>query len=121
MSSSRAFEAEDLVFVGFNSRVAALDRRTGDLVWAWRCPKGQGFVALLLDRDRLLASVNGYTYALHPGTGRLIWENPLKGFGTGVPCLASVSGTTAGVSAVAQAQAQAAAHAASSGSGAAIS
>ncbi|MEK6676567.1 MAG: PQQ-binding-like beta-propeller repeat protein [Planctomycetota bacterium] len=85
-------EIEDLIFVGFNSRVAALDRNTGDIVWSWKAPKGTGFVAVLLDTDRLIASVDGYTYCLDPRTGSTMWENHLKGLGTGVPCLASVAG-----------------------------
>ena len=31
-----------LIFVGFNSRVVALHRDTGEMVWQWRCPKGSG-------------------------------------------------------------------------------
>jgi outer membrane protein assembly factor BamB len=83
-----------LVFVGFNSRVVALDRESGDLVWTWKTGHGSGFVAVLLDGDRLIASVQGYTYCLDPLSGAQIWHNPLKGLGTGVPCLASVRGTT---------------------------
>ena len=44
---------EDLIFVGFNARVAALDRYNGELVWTWEAPKGSGFASLLLDGDRL--------------------------------------------------------------------
>jgi outer membrane protein assembly factor BamB len=84
----------DLVFVGFNSQVAALDRRSGDLAWTWKSPKGSGFVAVLLDGDQLVVSINGYTYGIDPATGREIWFNPLEGMGTGIPCLASVYGST---------------------------
>ena len=46
----------DLVFAGFNSRVLALDRYTGEVVWEWKSPKGtSSHVALLLDGDRLIA------------------------------------------------------------------
>jgi outer membrane protein assembly factor BamB len=83
-----------LVFVGFNSRIAALDRDTGEVVWTWKSTKGSGFVSVLLDGDRLMVSVQGYTYCLDPLTGNQLWHNPLKGMGTGVPCLASVRGTT---------------------------
>jgi outer membrane protein assembly factor BamB len=92
-------EAVDrLVFVGVNSRVAALDRYSGELVWQWRSPKGTAeYVAVLLDGDRLIVSVQGYTYCLNPVTGTQVWDNPLKGFGLGVPCLASRrGGVTAG-------------------------
>lgn len=85
---------DQLVFVGFNSQVIALDRNYGHLVWQWKAPEGRGFVAVLLDGDRLIASVQGYTYCLDPATGQALWNNPLKGLGTGTPCLASVRGTT---------------------------
>jgi outer membrane protein assembly factor BamB len=85
---------EGLVFVGFNSRVAALDRHTGDKVWEWTSTHGSGFAALLLDGDRLIVAVQGYTYCLDPTTGAEMWSNPLKGMGVGVPCLASVRGNT---------------------------
>ncbi|HEX4132057.1 MAG TPA: PQQ-binding-like beta-propeller repeat protein [Pirellulales bacterium] len=97
MSSNSAAQGADisqLAFVGFNSRVVALDRDTGELVWSWKSTKGSGFVAVLLDGDRLIASVQGYTYCLNPLTGEQLWFNPLTGMGTGVPCLASVRGTT---------------------------
>lgn len=95
MSRSRL---ERLVFVGFNSRVAALDRSTGELVWQWRSPSGSGYVAVLVDGDQVIVSVQGYTYCLAPDDGRLLWKNELEGFGVGVPCLASVRGSTAGQS-----------------------
>ncbi len=93
-SATAERRVEDLIFVGFNSRVAALDRYSGELVWQWKSPKGSGFVSLLLDGDRLIASVNGYTYCLEPLFGQQVWANPLRGFGVGVPSLASVRGMT---------------------------
>ncbi|MFM9961161.1 MAG: PQQ-binding-like beta-propeller repeat protein [Planctomycetaceae bacterium] len=93
---------DSLVFVGFNSRVVALDRRTGQLVWDWKSPKGSGFVAVLLDADRLIVSVQGYTYCLDPNNGALLWANPLSGLGVGIPCLASAHGSTLAWSNLAQ-------------------
>ena len=76
---------EEMVFLGFNKRVAALDKRTGSLVWEWKAPKGWSYVSLLLvDDETLIASVDGYTYCLAPVTGEQIWQNDLPGFGTGV-------------------------------------
>src|SRR5262245_34403970 len=83
---------DNLIFVGLNGRVAALDRRSRDIVWQWSCPHSSGYVSLLLDRDRLVVSVNGYTHCLDPLTGAQGWENTLKGFGTGPAAIASVSG-----------------------------
>src|SRR5262249_3989014 len=87
-------DVASLVFVGFNSRVAALARATGELVWKWKCPKGTGPAAVLLDGDRLIVSVQGYTYCLDPLTGDQWWYNSLKAMGIGVPCLASAQGNT---------------------------
>ena len=89
---------EQLVFVGFNSQIVALDRDTGELVWKWKSPSGSGYVAVLLDGDRLLVSVQGYTYCLIPESGHVLWTNRLEGLGVGVPCLASARGTTTGQS-----------------------
>jgi outer membrane protein assembly factor BamB len=111
----------DLVFLGFNSRVVALERNTGRLVWDWKSPKGSSkFVAVLLDGDRLIVSVSGYTYCLNPLSGQLVWSNPLSGMGLGIPCLASARGSTwassAAAAEVASQEASAAAASASSAS-----
>ena len=86
-----AGDAKDLVFVGLNSRVAALNQDTGEIAWQWRAPTPSvgGYVSLLLlDEDRLIVSVNGYTYCLNPRTGEQRWYNELSGFGTGVTSIA---------------------------------
>lgn len=85
---------DNLVFVGFNSRVLALDRESGDAVWMWQAPKPKngGYVTLLLDGDRLIVSVIGYVYCLDPATGELLWNNDTKGCGTGVTSIVSVRG-----------------------------
>jgi outer membrane protein assembly factor BamB len=86
--------AEQLVFVGFNSRIAAVDRESGEVVWTWKSPTGTGIPVLLLDGDRLIVSVQGYTHCLDPASGAQLWYNPLKGMGIGTPCLASSRGNT---------------------------
>jgi outer membrane protein assembly factor BamB len=109
---------QELVFVGFNSRVAARNRETGEIVWDWQAakPKYGGYVTLLLDGDRLIVSVNGYMYCLDPTTGEQLWYNETSGFGTGVASIASVRGhSSSEAMAMAQQIAQAAA-AASAGS-----
>jgi len=74
----------DLVFVGFNRRAAALHRETGEILWQWKCPKGSGAVALMLDGDRVIAAVQGYTYCLEAASGRELWRNDMSGFGLGM-------------------------------------
>jgi len=97
----------DFVYVGLNSRAAALHRTSGEIAWQWKAGKGKGFVVLLLDGEHLIASVQGYTYCLDARTGEELWSNPMAGFGLGVPCLASLRGTSLGASLLAQAQAEA--------------
>jgi outer membrane protein assembly factor BamB len=81
---------DQLIFVGFNSRVAALNRDTGQTVWTWSSPKGSGYTTIVLDGDRLIVCVMGYTYCLDPLSGQERWFNDLPGMGTGVASLASV-------------------------------
>ncbi len=85
-----------LIFVGLNGRVSALDRDTGEIAWETR-EKLAGDVSLLLDGDRLIAAVNGYLYCFGAGDGRVLWHNPLKGYGCGVAALTSVRGQSSQV------------------------
>lgn len=114
-SSGAERTVQDLVYVGFNSRIIALDRYTGEIAWDWKSPKGSGFVSLLLDGDRLIASVNGYTYCLDPLFGQQVWANELKGFGMGTPSVVSYNGSGGASAAAAAIAAQRAAAAAAAG------
>ena len=104
----------DLVFTGLNSRVAALNRNTGAIVWRWSAPAGTTYTILLLDGDRLIVSVHGYMFALDAATGRQLWDNEMAGFGYGVASLASVRGGATPSILPANATAQAAANAGTS-------
>ena len=77
------------IYVAFNGRVFALDRRDGSILWRWQPPKGGNFVTLLPDGDQLLVCSNGYLWALRAEDGALLWSQPFKGEGTGIPVLAS--------------------------------
>ena len=47
-----------------------------------------------MDRNLVIAGVNGYIYGLDPKTGDQLWFNKLKGYGVGVTSLATLSGST---------------------------
>jgi outer membrane protein assembly factor BamB len=101
---------DQLVFVGLNGWVAALNRDSGEI--AWFCSElNSGYTTLLLDGDRLIASTNGYLYCLDPETGKVLWSNPMTGYGTGIAHLVSVRGQSGQVllNQVASAEAQKAA------------
>ncbi len=102
---------DQLIFVGLNGYAVALHRDTGEIVWSNNAMKS-GYVTLLLDGDRLIASTNGYIYCLDPLTGESLWNNPLTGYGTHPTALVSVRGQSSQVlshqAAETDAQAQAA-------------
>jgi outer membrane protein assembly factor BamB len=104
---------DQLVFVGLNGWVAALNRESGEVVW-YSSELNSGDTTLLLDGDRLIASTNGYIYRLDPLSGRILWKNPMTGYGTGITHLVSVRGQSGQVLlnqvAAAAAQKAAAAH-----------
>lgn len=80
---------EKVVFAAFNGRVFAIDRRDGAILWRWKVPKGGSFVTLLPDGDQLLVCADGYLWALRAEDGTMLWSQPFKGEGTGIPMLAS--------------------------------
>ena len=82
------------VYVGLNGTVVALDRNSGNEVW--RTNLGvQGFVNVVLDGDRLLATARGEVFCLELVNGKIIWRNQLKGMGRGVVSIASAHGQSA--------------------------
>ena len=87
-----AMQIDQLGFVGLNGYAVVLDRDTGDIVWS-NDQMRSGYVTLLFDGDRLIASTNGYLYCLDPLTGVILWHNPMSGYGCGAPtALVSVRG-----------------------------
>jgi outer membrane protein assembly factor BamB len=77
-----------LVFIGIKGSVVALNRATGQQVWATRL-KGSDFVNVVLQDGAALASCCGEIFCLDALTGIMMWNNPLKGFGTGLATIAT--------------------------------
>ena len=80
-------KSSDLVFVGIKGSVIALNRATGQQVWATHL-KGRDFVNVVMQGGAILASCSGEIYCLDPLTGNARWHNPLKGFGMGLATIA---------------------------------
>jgi outer membrane protein assembly factor BamB len=108
---------KNLVFVSLNWRVAALDRGSGTIQWEWKSPKSGSYMTMLAEKDRLIVSAGGYIYCLHPATGEELWNNPLKGYRTGVTAMATMQQRTSDAE-IAGAAATDAASAAAAGAGA---
>ena len=89
----------ELVFVGIGRSVVALNRATGEQVWATRI-KGYDFVNVVLDGGSIFATCCGEIFCLDPLTGKVLWHNPLKGFGTGLASIATENGARSGLAAV---------------------
>jgi outer membrane protein assembly factor BamB len=81
-------KTSDLVFIGIKGSVVALNRATGQRVWATHL-KGSDFVNVCLQNEAVLASCYGEIFCLDPLTGDARWHNPLKGFGTGLATIAT--------------------------------
>ncbi len=99
-------KTSDLVFVGIGRSVVALNRTTGEQVWATKL-KGYDFVNVVLDGERILATSCGEIFCLDPLTGQPLWHNRLKGFGTGLATIATAqSGGRGSMTALAEKQRQ---------------
>ena len=80
-------KSSDLVFIGIKGSVLALNRATGQQVWAAHL-KGWGFVNVVMQDGVILASCSGEIFCLDPLTGNGLWHNPLRGYGTGLATVA---------------------------------
>ncbi|MGN6553449.1 MAG: outer membrane protein assembly factor BamB family protein [Verrucomicrobiota bacterium] len=76
----------ELLFVGVNGSVVALEKATGQQVWSTHL-KGSQFVNLILDGYQLFAHTAGELFVLNAQTGESIWHNGLKGYGYGLASL----------------------------------
>jgi outer membrane protein assembly factor BamB len=78
----------ELIFIGIKGSVLALDRATGQQVWATHLTSSN-FVNVVLDDGMVLASTMGEIFCLDPRTGDALWHNALKGFGWGLATIAT--------------------------------
>ncbi|HEY3914027.1 MAG TPA: PQQ-binding-like beta-propeller repeat protein [Verrucomicrobiae bacterium] len=92
-------KTSELVFVGIKGSVVALNRATGEQVWATHL-RGASFVNVVLNGDAVLASCDGEIFCLDAFTGNALWHNPLKGFGMGVATIATSNDLGSGTATV---------------------
>lgn len=98
-----------LLYVGIKHHVFAFDRKTGVEAWRTVLParykSSTTAVNVFCDAEGLFASCAGEIFALDPRTGALLWNDPMKGMGTGVAIFASDLGGPAQGAALAAADA----------------
>ena len=94
-------KTEDMIFVGVKKCVVAIERATGKIVWeallANAPQMGYPFVNVFFDAGNLYAHTKGVLVCLDPATGRIKWENPLRGYGYGIATFASSTSPNSGV------------------------
>ena len=84
-----------LVFIAVKGTALALERTTGAEIW--RCElKGSDFVNLHFDGEDLFATTKGEIFCLDPATGKMKWNNGLKGLGYGLVTVATRNGDPTG-------------------------
>ena len=81
-------KTSDLVYIGIKGSVIALNRATGEQVWATHL-KGSDFVNVLVESRKVFATCYGEVFCLDPLTGEGLWHNRLKGLGTGLATIAT--------------------------------
>ena len=80
----------DLIFIGIKGSALALYRSTGQQAWATRL-KGMDFVNVILEDGNILATCCGEIFCLDALEGKVLWHNPLKGYGRGLASIATES------------------------------
>ena len=86
----------EMVFIGIKGSVVALNRNTGEQVWVTHL-KGSDFVNVVVQDGTIVASCYGEIFCLDALTGKGLWHNPLKGFGTGLATIATEPSSPGGI------------------------
>jgi len=83
------------LFVGIKGSVVALKRDDGEIAWSVRLPKGSSLVPLVVEDGFVFAVSGGEVSCLEARTGKLVWHNKLKGYGTSYAMLAGAQNPSA--------------------------
>jgi outer membrane protein assembly factor BamB len=82
----------DLIIVGSNGYVVAVDAKTGEQQWMTSLPRGgYAFVSTLFYDNTLYVTSNGRMWSLNPENGEVIWNMGLTGMGSHSPLLISTT------------------------------
>lgn len=112
-----------MLLVGAKHTVSAFNRSNGSLLWTTQLKGGMvggDFVTLHIDGLQVFAHTRGELFCLELSTGRILWTNPLEGYGYGIATLATPGAAQYATAAQAQVFAAQQAAAASGGTAAAV-
>lgn len=81
--------ANDLFILGLKSRVSAISRHDGQILWSAELVGGigDGFVTVTSDEKRVYAYTKGRLNCLDLFSGEIVWTNELTGYGYGIASL----------------------------------
>ncbi|GAB3414654.1 outer membrane protein assembly factor BamB family protein [Niabella aquatica] len=94
--------ADNKFFVLSNGRVAAIDKKSGEIAWEVKLRQytkaslSYAVGQIVLEGDKLIIGVSGILFCLSARDGSLIWKNELKGWGY---AFISIANTNPGASA----------------------
>jgi outer membrane protein assembly factor BamB len=88
MPSKSKSAASEHLYVGIKGTVLALRKHDGVIAWSTKLYRGSSFVPIIQEGDRLYAASGGEVTCLDAATGTVLWNNPLKGYGTSYAALA---------------------------------
>lgn len=95
------------LFICSNGRVAAINKKTGDVVWEVKIKeyiKGSfsySYAQISVEDNKIFVGTSGILLCLSTKDGSLIWKNELKGWGYGFVSLANVGSEAAAAGAAA--------------------
>lgn len=76
------------LIIGSNGAVAAIDPKSGNVLWKTMLTTGEFLsstshsdVSVLVQGNMIYAGGSGHLFGLDAASGRILWHNPLKGFG----------------------------------------
>jgi len=85
----------NILIVGSNGFVSAIAADSGNELWRTKLRDGimggsyGSIVSVLIDGDKIFAGCSGRLYCLDSLTGKILWNNDLKGMGYNVISLAA--------------------------------
>lgn len=83
---------EELVYIGIKGKVVALSRANGQIIWTTDLDAGflnGAFVHVVVDGNNVFATTQGEVSCLDAATGRVRWQNALRGYGLGIASIAT--------------------------------
>lgn len=87
-----------MMYIFSNGRVAAIDKKTGDIVWEiklkeyFKSAVRMFYGQISVENDKVFVGASGMLFCLNAKDGSLLWKNELKGWGYHFVSLANAGG-----------------------------